>query len=126
LDRYQYLLLGSSTWGIGELQDDWLAGIGKFDKVDWVGKKAALFGTGDQQGYPDSFVDAVGALYEKLADKGAEVVGFWPVDGYEYDASRAEKDGRFVGLVIDEDNQNDLTEERINAWIEDLKVVMQS
>jgi flavodoxin I len=125
LNRYQYLLFGSSTWGIGELQDDWLDGVGKFDKVDWAGKKVALFGTGDPQGYPDSFVDAIGILYEALTGKGADVVGFWPVDGYEYDASRAEKDGRFVGLVIDEDNQGDLTEERIKTWIEDLKVVMQ-
>ena len=126
LNNYQYLLLGSSTWGIGDLQDDWLDGVKKLDKVNLSEKKVALFGTGDPQSYPDSFVDAIGILYEKLAGQGAEVVGFWPTDGYEYDVSRAEKDGRFVGLVIDEDNQSDLTEERINTWIEDLKTVMQS
>jgi flavodoxin I len=125
LNSYQYLLFGSSTWGIGELQDDWFDGLDKLSKMDFSGKKVALFGTGDPQGYPDSFVDAIGIIYEKLVEQGAEIVGFWPTDGYEYDSSKAEKDGRFVGLVIDEDNQSDLTEERIDKWIEDLKVVMQ-
>jgi flavodoxin I len=125
LAAYQYLVLGSSTWGIGELQDDWLPGIEKLDSVDWSGKKVALFGTGDPQGYPDSFVDAIGIIYEKLAEKGASVVGFCPTDGYDYDTSKAEKDGRFVGLVIDEDNQNELTDDRINAWIEELKAEFQ-
>lgn len=125
LDAYQYLVLGTSTWGIGELQDDWLDGINKLDRVDFSNKKVAVFGTGDPQAYPDSFVDAIGIIYEKLADRGATVVGFWPTEGYAYDASKAEKDGQFVGLVIDEDNQSDLTEGRVNKWIEDLKVVMQ-
>lgn len=121
LNMYQYLLLGSSTWGIGELQDDWYDGLEKLDKVDLSNKTVALFGTGDPDGYPDSFVDAIGILYEKVIAKGAAVVGFWPTDGYEYDASKAEKDRRFVGLVIDENNQSHLTEERINKWVEELK-----
>jgi flavodoxin I len=125
LDAYQYLVLGTSTWGIGELQDDWLDGIKKLDRVDFSNKKVAVFGTGDPQSYPDSFVDAIGIIYEKLAEKGATVMGFWSTEGYAYDASRAEKDGRFVGLVIDEDNQSDLTDERIVRWLEGLKAAMQ-
>ena len=125
LNMYQYLLLGSSTWGIGELQDDWYDGLEKLDKVDLSNKTVALFGTGDPEGYPDSFVDAIGILYEKVIAKGATVIGFWPTEGYEYDASRAEKDSRFVGLVIDENNQSHLTEERINTWVEELKANMQ-
>lgn len=125
LNMYQYLLLGSSTWGIGELQDDWYDGLEKLDKVDLSNKTVALFGTGDPEGYPDSFVDAIGILYEKVIAKGATVIGFWPSEGYEYDASRAEKDGRFVGLVIDENNQSHLTEERIGKWVEELKALIQ-
>lgn len=125
LNMYQYLLLGSSTWGIGELQDDWYDGLEKLDKVDLSNKTVALFGTGDPEGYPDSFVDAIGILYEKVIAKGATVIGFWPTEGYEYDASRAEKDGRFVGLVIDENNQSHLTEERIGKWVEELKALIQ-
>lgn len=125
LSAYQYLLLGSSTWGIGELQDDWYDGLEKLDATDLSDKTVALFGTGDPDGYPDSFVDAIGILYEKVIAKGATVVGFWPTEGYEYDASKAEKDGRFVGLVIDENNQSHLTEERIDKWVEELKAIMQ-
>ena len=125
LNAYSHLVLGSSTWGIGELQDDWIEGIQKLDNLELAGKKVALFGTGDPQAYPDSFVDALGILYEKLAEKGTEIVGFWPADGYEYDASKAEKDGQFVGLVIDEDNQSELTEERVKMWTGDLKAIMQ-
>lgn len=125
LNTYPYLALGASTWGVGELQDDWIEGLAKLDKVDWSDKKVALFGTGDPQGYPDSFVDALGILYEKLAAKGAEIIGFWPTAGYEYEASRAEQEGRFVGLVIDEDNQSELTDERISRWLDDLKAVVQ-
>lgn len=93
--------------------------------MDFSNKKVAVFGTGDPQSYPDSFVDAIGLIYEKLAEKGVNVVGFWPTEGYEYDASRAEKDGHFVGLVIDEDNQSDLTDERIAKWVEGLKATIQ-
>lgn len=124
LNAYQYLLFGVSTWGVGDLQDDWLDGVAKLDKIDFSGKKVALFGTGDPACYPDSFADAVGIIYETLAAKGAEIVGSWPTEGYTFDASKAAKDGRFVGLIIDEDNQSNLTEERINTWLENLQVVM--
>ncbi len=125
LNKYQYLLFGTSTWGIGELQDDWADGLSKLDQVDFAGKTVALFGSGDPESYPDSFVDAIGILYEKVMAKGAAVIGFWPTDGYTYEASRTEKDGRFVGLVIDEDNQGHLTDERIKTWVEELKATMQ-
>ncbi|PID57623.1 flavodoxin [candidate division KSB3 bacterium] len=124
LGKYQTLLLGSSTWGVGDLQDDWEDGITKLDDLELSGKKVALFGTGDSQGYPDSFVDAIGILYEKVVEKGATVIGNCSTDGYEYDASKAVKDGQFVGLVIDEDNESDLTDERIAKWIEGLKAAM--
>lgn len=121
LNAYAHLVLGSSTWGIGELQDDWLEGIQKLDNLELAGKKVALFGTGDPQSYPDSFVDALGILYEKLAEKGTNIVGFCSADGYEYDASKAEKDGQFVGLVLDEDNESDRSDDRIQSWVEGLK-----
>ena len=120
LSSYPYLVLGSSTWGIGELQDDWLQGIELLDHVDFSTKKVALFGTGDQQSYSDSFCDAIGILYEKVVSKGATVVGFCSTEGYSHDASKAEQNGMFVGLPLDEDNQGDLTERRITQWVETL------
>jgi len=49
------------------------------------------------------------------------VVGTWPVDGYNYYFSLAEKDGSFVGLVLDDHNQADLSESRISDWVMQLK-----
>jgi flavodoxin I len=122
LEKYQYLIIGSSTWGIGGLQDDWDASINLLDEVDYSQKKVALFGTGDQEGYPDSFVDAMGTIYKKLITKNAEVIGEWPLDGYSFGSSAAVINDSFVGLAIDNDNQSGLTDERIKNWVDILKV----
>ena len=89
--------------------------------ADFSGKKVALFGTGDQSAYSDTFVDGMGILYETLKNSNAEFTGAWPSEGYGHSGSRAMKDGQFVGLVIDEDNQPDMTENRIREWVERLK-----
>ncbi len=81
----------------------------------------ALFGLGDQVSYSDEFVDALGELYDFVLDCGAETAGRWPVDGYEFNASNAVEDDEFVGLVIDKDNQGNLTEERDAVWVEQIK-----
>ena len=121
LQKYNYLILGTSTWGEGDLQDDWDVFISELDKTDLSMKKIALFGLGDQEVYPDTFVDGMGTIYEKVTQKGAAVVGFWPTEGYTFDESFAVKDDTFVGLVIDEDSQTEMTEERIKKWVEQLK-----
>ena len=115
------LILGSSTWGIGEVQDDWFAGLEVLDKVDLKGKTVALFGEGDQMGFSDTFVDALGTLYQKVIERGAKVIGRWSVEGYKHSGSTAEMDGEFVGLALDEDNESGLTAERIKEWCAQLK-----
>lgn len=113
------LILGSSTWGDGEFQDDWDAF--DWDGVDLSGKTVALFGLGDQESYADAYCDAMALLYDKATEKGANVVGAWDNDGYEFESSNAVKDGKFVGLAIDADNQDDLTEERVAKWTDSIK-----
>lgn len=110
------LVLGVPTYGIGELQADWEDGIDTLNAAELSGKKVALFGLGDQAGYPDSFVDAIGTLYDALVDKGANVVGFTDTKGYEFEGSTAVRDDQFVGLVLDQDNQAGKSEKRIAAW----------
>lgn len=119
-DGSDLLILGSPTYGMGDLQTDWEDHLGLLDTIALNGRRVALFGTGDQVGYPDSFVDAMGILYDSVVARGAQVVGFTTVDGYDFIASQACREGRFVGLVLDEDNQSNLTERRISAWIEQL------
>ena len=118
--RYDNLIFGTSSWGIGEMQDEWEVFIDKLSEIDFTNKKVALFALGDQKEYPESFVDALGTLYCRLPDKKC-VVGAWPTEGYNFFFSLAEKDGKFVGLALDEHSQPKLSIERINEWVEQLK-----
>jgi flavodoxin I len=120
LTPYDVLLFGSSTWGIGDLQDDWEDFLKTVVAADLSGKKIALFGCGDSSSYPDTFCNAMGTIYKAVKDK-AVVVGFTETDGYSFDDSEAVVDGRFVGLAVDEDNESSHTDERIDKWIAQLK-----
>jgi flavodoxin I len=119
--EYDGIVLATSTWGAGDLQDDWEDFLPNLDDVDFSGKKVAILGLGDQENYGDTFVDGMAVLAEKVEEQGGSIVGHTSTDGYEYDNSEAEKDGKFIGLVIDEDNQSDLTDERVKKWASDLK-----
>jgi len=116
----ELVVLGTSTWGIGELQDDWIAGLALLDTVDWSGKKVALFGLGDQDGFGDSYLDGLRELYDRLQANHATVIGHWSTEGYCHHSSRAEMNGEFVGLALDADNQPNLTEARIKEWCRQL------
>jgi flavodoxin I len=118
--EYDLLILGSSTWGLGEIQDDWY-GKETLAGVDLSGKKVAVFGTGDQYGYGDTFADAIGILAESAEAAGATLIGLWPTEGYDASESVAVRDGHFVGLALDNDNQSELTAGRIKTWTDQLK-----
>ncbi len=125
ISDYQMLIFGTSTWGIGDLQDDWEGFIADLEEAGLEGKEVALFGLGDADSYPESFVDGMGTIYRVIKDKGCSLVGFTDTADYSYESSSAEVDGRFVGLVLDEDNESDKTQERIENWVEDIKKAMQ-
>lgn len=120
-ENYNYIIIGCPTWNIGELQYDWNNFFDELDNIDFNGKKVAYFGVGDQNGYPDSFQDAMGILEEKISELGGETVGYWSTGGYDFTESKAVRDGKFVGLALDEDNQSELTQERIKTWVAQLK-----
>ena len=121
INEFDKLILGGSTWGDGELNDDWEDAWGDFCKLDLSNKTIALFGLGDQESYSDEFCSALGIIYEQINKSGAKIVGFTSTEGYYHDASKAQIDDKFVGLIIDEDNQSDLTDERINNWVNEIK-----
>lgn len=114
------LLLGTSTWGAGELQDDWYDGVDVLKGADLSGKTVALFGCGDAESYPDTFCGAMAEIYNAVKDQ-ANVIGAVPTDGYTFDDSEAVVDGQFVGLALDDVNEDDQTEGRIDAWLETIK-----
>lgn len=116
---YPILILGISTWDFGELQEDWESHWDDIDTLNLDGHVVALFGMGDQLGYGEWFQDALGMLHDRVVARGASVVGYWPNQGYEFEASKAlTEDGKyFVGLSLDEANQYDDTDPRIEAWV---------
>lgn len=125
MNDFSKLIIGVSTWGEGELQDDWEDYLPHMKNINFSGKTVALFGLGDQEEYCDNFLDAMGTLYEVIVQAGGTTVGSWPTDGYDFDESTALRDSEFVGLALDEDNQFDLTSERIKTWTEQIKPYFQ-
>lgn len=122
---YDRLILGTSTIGSGELpglasgaaDPSWAEMLNRLAGTDLHGKTVAVFGLGDQFCYGETYVDGMGELAEFFADHGATVVGAWPTEGYDFEESTAVHDGKFVGLALDEDNQPDRTQPRVQAWL---------
>lgn len=115
------LLIGTSTWGAGELQDDWYDGVDTLKGADLSDKVVAVFGCGDSASYSDTFCGAMKELYDAAKAGGATVVGEVDIDGYTFDDSDAVVDNKFVGLALDDINEDDKTDSRIDAWIEQIK-----
>ena len=118
---YDNLLLGTSTWGAGDMQEDWYSGIKEIKNANLAGKTVALFGCGDSQSYSDTYCDGMGEIYRELQGTGCNIIGQVPTDGYTYDDSTAVVDGHFVGLALDDVNEGNMTEARIDAWIDSIK-----
>ncbi|MBV4414527.1 flavodoxin FldB [Enterobacteriaceae bacterium YMB-R22] len=122
MEQYDALILGIPTWDFGELQEDWEAVWDRLSALNLAGKPVALYGMGDQLGYGEWFLDALGMLHDLLAPGGVQFIGYWPTEGYEFTSQKAvTADGKlFVGLALDETNQYDLSDARIAAWCEQI------
>jgi flavodoxin I len=118
---YDNYILSSPTWFDGELAGYWDEFVPALEDMDLHGKTVAIFGLGDQIGYPDNFGDAVGLLAGILVKQGAKIVGETSTSGYTFDQSKAVKDNKFIGLLIDVENQDDLTNGRVKSWVSDIK-----
>lgn len=121
-ENYDILIFGISTWDYGELQEDWESHWAETADLNLAGKVVALYGMGDQVGYPEWFQDALGMLHENLIITGCHFIGAWPNQGYEFTASKALTDDQqhFVGLSIDDENQYEQTEQRVKQWTSQL------
>ena len=120
---HDVLLLGCPTWHIGELQDDWEIFLPEMNGLDLSGKKVAFFGMGDAVAYADTFLDAFGEMWDLIKNLGnPQLVGLWPTEGYDFEESKGLFDEKhFLGLGLDEENQDDLHEERVKAWVKQLR-----
>ncbi len=119
--KFDRMILGVPTWFDGELPNYWDEFVPAIEEMDLTGKKIAIYGLADQVGYPENFGDAVGLMANLLRSRNAVIVGETPAEGYTFEASRALQNGRFTGLILDQENQARLTEERLQKWLEDLK-----
>ncbi len=120
MQTHDMIIFGTSTYGDGELPEDWNNAYPLLDGANMHGKRVALFGLGDQVNYADNFQSGMGVLAQKLRERGAEIVGRWPTSGYQFLESRAVDNGHFVGLSLDYNNQRDLTDARVQAWVQQL------
>jgi flavodoxin I len=131
MQAYDILILGTPTYGEGVLPglstgnatESWEEFLPTLVGQDFSGKKVAIYGLGNQKTYPDEFVDAMFYLYEQFQDCNATLIGDWDTDGYQFKHSKAVVNERFVGLALDQENQKDLTPDRLDAW---LKILAQS
>ena len=126
-EDFDVLLIGSSTWGQGDPQRDWVDPLYdlKNDEPDFSGKKIAFFGAGDQESHPEEFVTALGKMKDLFTKLGANTeFGYTSADGYKFKHSYAHKDGKFCGLAIDDINQKELTEQRVEDWIQQIQAEM--
>lgn len=121
MKSYNLLILATPTWDGGELQEDWQYVYDDFAKLDFSGKRVAFLGLGDQVEYPENFSDGIGTLAQPVYLNGGQVVGHWPSSEYEFSESAASEDNFFVGLVVDQDNEAELTRDRIKRWVRKLK-----
>jgi len=118
---YDNFILGIPTWYDGELQSDWEEYFEEFKTIDFTGKKVAIFGLGDQLGYEEWFCDGVGILAETIMKNGGQSIGWTDIDE-SYDLEEQPKsmynEFSFYGLCLDEDNQPELTQDRLKKWVE--------
>ncbi len=119
--RYDKMILGVPTWFDGELPNYWDEFVPAIEDLDMTGKKVAIYGLADQKGYPENFGDAVGLMANLLKQRGAEIVGETSTEGYTFESSRAIQNGKFVGLILDQENQARLTQARLDMWIKQVK-----
>jgi len=118
---YENLILAVPTYGVGELQQDWEEVFDEFKKFDLSGKVIALVGIGNQTTFGESFLGGLKLLYEAVIAQGGKVTGLTSIEGYHFEECDAIIDNQFMGLALDEDNQDDMTPDRIYDWLEDIK-----
>jgi flavodoxin I len=118
---FNNLILGVPTWFDGELPNYWDEFVPALEDLDLTGKTIAIFGLGNQVEYPENFGDAVGIMAELVQERGAKLIGSTSTNGYTFESSRAITEGKFVGLILDQESQPRLSKDRVAEWVSDIK-----
>ncbi|HAH22748.1 MAG TPA: flavodoxin [Prolixibacteraceae bacterium] len=118
---FNHLVLGVPTWFDGELPNYWDEFVPALEDLDLKGKTIAIYGLGNQVEYPENFGDAVGIMANIVQARGAKLIGYTSTNGYNYESSKAEVEGKFCGLLLDQETQPRLSKERISNWVGGIK-----
>ncbi len=118
--KFTNYILAVPTWFDGELPSYWDEFLPSVEDESFKGKNFAIFGGGDQKGYPENFVDGIGLMTKFIEEREGNVVGFTSTEGYEFEGSAAQRGDQFTGLALDIENQAALSNERIENWVADL------
>ena len=125
LPDYDFIIIGGSTIGADNWEDvhtsKWYAFFEALKGINLTGKKVAIYGLGDQILYPEHYVDGMAIIRDEFSAAGAEIIGAWPAEGYEHTESKSQEGDQFIGLALDDDQQPELSNERIDKWIAKLK-----
>ncbi|KAL7512475.1 hypothetical protein ACHAXN_009447 [Cyclotella atomus] len=126
--KYEALVVGTPTWNTGA--DTERSGTG-WDEIYYSemqtlnpsleGKRVAVFGLGDSVSYSENYADATGELHDVFESLGCKMLGYTSTEGYLHDASKSQRGDKFVGLLLDAVNQEELTEDRVKNWVSALK-----
>ena len=119
--KFKNYILAVPTWFDGELPSYWDEFLPSIDEEDLNGKQFAIFGGGDQKGYPENFVDGIGLMAKFIEERGGKIVGLTSIEGYTFESSQAQRNDQFLGLALDIENQAALSNERIENWVNSLK-----
>lgn len=130
--QYDAMILGTPSYGVGDipglsagcLEKNWEEFLAQLGQPDLTGKRIAMYGLGAQERYSERFASSLVALYSVFKNLGAEMIGDWSVEGYEFEHSASVVDGRFVGLVIDQRTQGMYTDERLKTWAAQVKPLL--
>lgn len=125
IEMFDNIILASPTYGLGDLQDDWANVIDELADIDFSDKTVALIGVGDSALFAGNFVESMMHLYNAVEPKGAKIVGMTSIDGYDFDASEAVIDDKFMGLAIDASFDEDEISSKVESWVEVLKDELQ-
>ena len=124
LKDYNLLILGVPTWFDGELPYYWDEVVPALEDINFRNIKVAIFGNGDQVKHPENFGDAVGIIAEVFENSGATIIGNTSINGFTFESTRAIRDGKFIGLVLDFENQHKQNAGRIKDWTKEIKAIV--
>jgi flavodoxin I len=120
IEEAEALICCTPTWNTasdikrsGTTWDDHIDNIPHLSLKD---KPIAIVGLGDSAAFSKYFCDAMEELYKSFESAGGRMIGHASVEGYTFDNSKSVIGEMFCGLPIDEHNESEKTDDRLQAW----------